>query len=474
MTTTWPEAPTAANSEVLKAVHDAAVEATPDRDPASVTVHPEPLSGVPVLEGSLPTWDDVVRAGHAASRRWLELRGTNTGDVVVDAQPVQSEPAPVAPSRPTLHAADLPDSADVVIVGAGICGTMIGHHLQKAGLDVLIVDAALEIAEATTSWNNGMVHPGHDPKPGTLKAELNIAGNTAWAAVMHEMGLPFERRPSLVVGFGESDLPRLGREFEKAQKNGVPGAALISGEQAREIEPRLSRAVSGALLLPTTASVDPVAVSQALVTELRSKGSLVSLAAPVTRITTDGRRRVTGVEVLGTHVGSAVVVNVAGVLADELSATAGSRRYSIHPRRGSLVLFDPGDDDRYLTSVGPIPGEYSKGGGMTARPSGLTTGGPTAVEQQSHIAHPPTQAEIDHILALGEKIYPAFPLNSIVHLGSAVRAVTYSEDFLIGPAPGFEGLIDVAGTQSPAIAAAPAIAERVVQVLRTAGRLPQS
>ena len=136
------------------------------------------------------------------------------------------------------------------------------------------------------------------------------------------------------------------------------------------------------------------------------------------------------------------------------------------------MLFDPGADARYLTSIWQVPSAYSKGCGMTARPSGLTTGGPTAVEQQSKTSLPPTQAEIDDILAAAEKIYPDYPLSSIVHVGSAVRAVTYSEDFIIGPAPGVIGLVDVAGTQSPAIAAAPAIAAHVVEALSRLGYIP--
>jgi glycerol-3-phosphate dehydrogenase len=61
---------------------------------------------------------------------------------------------------------------------------------------------------------------------------------------------------------------------------------------------------------------------------------------------------------------------------------------------------------------------------------------------------------------------------AIVHVGSAVRAVTYSEDFIIGPAPGVIGLVDVAGMQSPAIASAPAIAGYVVDALSRLGYIP--
>ena len=70
------------------------------------------------------------------------------------------------------------------------------------------------------------------------------------------------------------------------------------------------------------------------------------------------------------------------------------------------MLFDPGADARYLTSIWQVPGAYSKGCGMTARPSGLTTGGPTAVEQQSKTSLPPTQAEIDDIFAAAKRSIP--------------------------------------------------------------------
>jgi len=106
---------------------------------------------------------------------------------------------------------------------------------------------------------------------------------------------------------------------------------------------------------------------------VRSSGGIVSLLTEVSAITVDAGR-VTGVQVGQRHIAAPLVINAAGVYADTLAATAGSRRYSIHPRRGSLVLFDPGADARYLTSIWQVPGAYSKGCGMTARPSGFTTG----------------------------------------------------------------------------------------------------
>lgn len=466
----WPAQPASTPPDVLQEVLRAAQEcAGPDVGP-SIEIGEEPGSKVPVLLGELPMWDDVVAAGRAAAKKWHELRGTNTGDVVVDLSTAITEQA-LQKVTAVLATSAIPDSADVIVVGAGICGLVVALGLADAGLRVAVLEGGTRIAGAATAWNNGMVHPGHDPHPGTLKAELNIAGNAGWARLAKRVGMKLDRRPSLLVGFGSGDADRLAIVAARARTNGVPGAQLISGAEARTIEPRLSADVSGALLTPSNAAVNAVEVTEALAREVRKLGGTVTVASPVSEIITDGQK-VLGVRVGDRHVTAPIVVNAAGIMADVLAATAGSRRYSIHPRRGTLVLFDPGSDNRFNISVGPIPGEYSKGGGMTARPDGLTTGGPTAVEQKNRIAEPATQAEVDHILALGANIFPDFPLDSIVNVGTEVRAATYGEDFVVGLVPGITGLIDVAGTQSPAIASAPAIADYVVDALARHGHIP--
>src|SRR6478736_5601385 len=285
-TRSWPAAPQPPSAALLTEVLDAAKAVVAARSSTdSLEVHSEPISGVPVLTGSLPTWDDVVSAGHAAASAWVKLRSDNPSDVVVDVSPESAEPVAARAARVLLHTGELPDSADVVVIGAGICGMMTAYYLARAGLFVAVLESAPRIGEMTTSWNNGMVHPGHDPKPGTLKALLNIRGNAEWAPVMQSLGLTFQRRPSLVVGFGEADNSRLDNLLSKARVNGVPGAEIVSGDRAREIEPRLSPSIGGALYLPTTAAIDPVAVADGLAGKVRGSGGIVSLMTEVSAIT---------------------------------------------------------------------------------------------------------------------------------------------------------------------------------------------
>ena len=94
------------------------------------------------------------------------------------------------------------------------------------------------------------------------------------------------------------------------------------------------------------------------------------------------------------------------------------------------------------------------------------------MEQPGRFPGPPTREEIEYILALGARLLPAFPLGAVVAVDSAVRAATYGEDFVIGAVPGLTGLVEAAGTQSPGVASAPAIAGAVAAELGELGWLP--
>ena len=148
-TRSWPAASQPPSAGLLTEVLDAA-KAVVDAARAStdsLEVHSEPISGGPVLTGSLPTWDDVVGAGHAAATAWVKVRSDNPSDVVVDISPESAEPVAAEATRVLLHTEELPDSADVVVIGAGICGMMTAYYLARAGLFVAVTLAISQSSE---------------------------------------------------------------------------------------------------------------------------------------------------------------------------------------------------------------------------------------------------------------------------------------------------------------------------------------
>ena len=65
---------------------------------------------------------------------------------------------------------------DVMVIGGGITGTGIVHELAKYDLKLALLERKPDIGVGATKGNGGVVHPGYDPHPGTLKAKLNPAG----------------------------------------------------------------------------------------------------------------------------------------------------------------------------------------------------------------------------------------------------------------------------------------------------------
>ncbi len=101
-------------------------------------------------------------------------------------------------------------------------------------------------------------------------------------------------------------------------------------------------------------------------------------------------------------------------------------------------------------------------------------GGPSAVEQADRYRAISTDEEVEEILEKGAELLPSFPLDAVREVGAGLRAATYTEDFIIGPAPGISGFYDIAGMQSPGVASIPAVVEMVLEHLREGGTARRS
>lgn len=62
-------------------------------------------------------------------------------------------------------------SYDIVIIGAGITGSMLAMKLSKYKLGIAVVEATCDLAGGATRANSAIVHAGFDALPGTLKAK---------------------------------------------------------------------------------------------------------------------------------------------------------------------------------------------------------------------------------------------------------------------------------------------------------------
>ena len=66
---------------------------------------------------------------------------------------------------------------DVIVIGAGVVGTLTARELSRYDLRTLVLEAGGDVAEGASKANSAIVHAGFDAKPGSNKAKFNVLGH---------------------------------------------------------------------------------------------------------------------------------------------------------------------------------------------------------------------------------------------------------------------------------------------------------
>lgn len=146
---------------------------------------------------------------------------------------------------------------DAVVIGGGILGCFAARSLMRWKLSVLLIEEKEDVCTGITRANSAIVYSGYDNKAGSLKAQMTVRANATFAELCKDLDVPFCRCGSLAVAEGPSAERVLQKKYQNGLKNGVPGLALLSGEEARTLEPHLSEDVTMALYAPSTGTVNP-------------------------------------------------------------------------------------------------------------------------------------------------------------------------------------------------------------------------
>ncbi|MHB0876155.1 MAG: FAD-dependent oxidoreductase [Anaerolineae bacterium] len=353
------------------------------------------------------------------------------------------------------------DSYDVIIV----VGCQCARELARYRLRVLLLEKESDVCSGASKANSGIVHPCTAPKPGSWKARLCLTGNRLMPQVCAELGVAYRQNGSLTVALADSEWRVLRALKSRGEANGENGLRLLDGAEARSLEPRLSPEVRGALLAPSAGIVDPFMLTIAAAENAVANGVEVRLEAEVLGVAVESGV-VTGVETAGGRISAPYVVNAAGLYADRIAATAGDRRLHITPRRGDYFILDKMDLVQH--TIFPIPSPASKGILVTPTAHGNVLLGPTSLPSP-HRDFPPVSASgLADVRQQVLRMVPDIDMRQCIAVFAGVRP-SGSRDFAIGMAPGVNGLLNLAGIESPGLTAAPAIARTAVALLGQAG-----
>jgi L-2-hydroxyglutarate oxidase len=247
-----------------------------------------------------------------------------------------------------------PSPYDLTIVGAGIVGLATADALLQRWPDLrlLLLEKEAAVAQHQTGHNSGVVHAGIYYTPGTLRAQLCVAGVGMLRDFCAEEGVAYNEVGKVIVATDELELPRLDRLLERGRANGVPGLQLIDAEELRRIEPHAAglRAIHS----PHTAIVDYPGVCRVLLQRLRSRGAQVHLE---TRL--HGVRALPFSLELQTTRGplqSQRLITCGGLHADRLARLTGTEpSVRIVPFRGEYYFLRPERRDLVRGLIYPVP-----------------------------------------------------------------------------------------------------------------------
>ncbi|MBM7613770.1 NAD(P)/FAD-dependent oxidoreductase [Alkaliphilus hydrothermalis] len=352
---------------------------------------------------------------------------------------------------------------DVIIIGAGIIGTAIARELSKYQIKTIIVDKENDIANGTTKANSAIVHAGYDAKRGTLKAETNVAGNAMYEDLCNELGVPFRRIGSFVVGFNEEDMSTLNELYQEGVDNGVPNLKILNKKQVKEMEPNLSDEIMGALYAPSAGIVGPWELAIALAENAAENGVEILLNTSVTAIekNEEGFLVTAGDQRLKTK----YIINCAGLFADEINNMVNTPSFKILPHRGEYNLFDKSVGDYVKRVIFQTPTKHGKGVLVLPTVHGNLLIGPTSDFIDDPEATETTKEGLQSLKEKTNSVVPNFPFHTVITSFAGLRAKVATNDFFIEESKESKGFINVAAIDSPGLSAAPAIGEMVTKLL---------
>ncbi len=163
------------------------------------------------------------------------------------------------------------NTAEVVIIGAGIIGCAAAYYLAKKAISVIVLEGSGHIGNGGSSRNGGGVRQsGRDPRelPLVMWGIRNL-----WPHLTEELGVDVEytQKGNLRLGKTENHLKILEDLIDRAVACGLD-VKMIDGDEVRQINPYLSEEVVGASWCPTDGHANPLTATLGYYKKARELG----------------------------------------------------------------------------------------------------------------------------------------------------------------------------------------------------------
>lgn len=368
------------------------------------------------------------------------------------------------------------NKADVIVIGSGVIGSSVGYNLAKRGAKTLILEEKTLGCGASSACDGFVILQSKSPGPHlTMALASEILYRTLSEELDYDIG--YTHCGGMIIIERDEELEAM-KIFMSKQKDLGLDVSLISGNEARRIEPALSKHIVGATISSRDAQVNPLYLVNGYITAAKRRGLRIEKHKKVTNFILSGER------VIGVKCGdeefyadNVVVCNSIG--APALFSTIGYD-LPIIPRRGQLAITEP--VNRLISHVmlcsRYIAAKYHPELLKDSEDESIRLGVGMALEQTAEgglligstrefvgADRNVTEAGIRTITQHAARIVPALSRIRVVRMFAGLRPYTPDGKAFMGVVPNFKGLYIAAGHEGDGIAYTPITGKTLAELV---------
>ncbi len=234
-------------------------------------------------------------------------------------------------------------TADVVIIGAGIVGSSIAYHLTENGCrNILLIERESALGKGSTGKSMGGVRAQFSTP---VSIQMSLYSIPFYATFEERLGYPCDYRPQgyLFCATTDQQLLYLRTNYALQVEMGLKNARLMAGDEIRGMFPQLrGDDIVGGSFCSSDGFVDPYSAMNGFMSWAADHSAALWKSATVIAITHDAMG-ITSVETTRGTVAARKVVNCAGAWSAEVAALAGID-LPVEPLRRMLVPSEPFDE----------------------------------------------------------------------------------------------------------------------------------
>ena len=342
---------------------------------------------------------------------------------------------------------DLPETAEVVVIGAGVVGCSVAYYLAREGIAVTLLERDAIGSGASAHATGSLSLLGAEFSPGA-SFEIARASYAEFPQIVPElesatgMDLLYQRRPSLRLALDDDEADLIKRLMVWQQPH--VSMRWIDTREVHAIEPRLSPSIVGGVYEEESAQLDSYRLNLALARAAELKGASILNREVIGLVV--GGSTISGVKTSSGDIHCGAVVVAAGTWSRAFTPWL-DFPVPVRPMKGERLLLNyPGD---------PLPALISspRRGHMISRLDGLTSVGSTGgrdYDQRELFAgeefdRQPTESARLELLRRAIDVLPDLERAELVQQLAGSRPLSPDSKPIIGPVPGRDGVFLATG-----------------------------